>query len=155
MKSLHQCLQLVLVLELLAGVAFAADPATQPPQPAPITQPPPMPQSPPVAPAAEASDGQWVSTQQYGWIWIPYAQVDTYISPAGSPYEYVYYPSVGWNWVYAPWVFAWGPTPYWGAYGRVHFRLVFASVVFAARVFGTSRRKLCSTRISRRVYWTR
>jgi len=87
MKSLSQGIQLVLVVDSLAGVAYATDPV---PQPAPITQPPPMPQSLPVAPAVAASDGQWVSTQQYGWIWIPYAQVDTYVSPAGAPYEYVW-----------------------------------------------------------------
>jgi len=73
------------------------------------------------APVVEGTDGQWVSTQQYGWIWIPYAQADTYVSPVGSPYEHVCPPAVGWNWVYAPWVLSWGPEPYWGVYGRRRF----------------------------------
>ncbi len=34
MKSLGQCLQLVLLVDSLAGVAYAADLATQPPRPA-------------------------------------------------------------------------------------------------------------------------
>lgn len=73
------------------------------------------------ATAPARADGQWVYTQQYGWVWIPYAREYTYIAPEGYPYSYVYYPTAGWCWVYSPWVFGWGPGPYWGFYGPMHF----------------------------------
>src|SRR5664280_2245442 len=85
-----------------------------PEQPAPPSAHKARPQ--PAAQVAESADGQWVYSDQYGWIWMPYAQAYTYVTPAGSPYEYVYYPTFGWRWVYAPWVLGWGPAPYWGVY---------------------------------------
>jgi hypothetical protein len=85
----------------------------QPPEPeeagAAEAQPPPPP---PGVPA-----GQWVFTNQYGWVWMPYAQNYTYVPAGGDPYMYVYYPTNGWRWVSAPWVYGWGPRPYWGMYG--------------------------------------
>ena len=40
----------------------------------------------------------------------------------GEPYMYVYYPSFGgWTWVAAPWVWGFGPWPYFGAYGAFGF----------------------------------
>jgi hypothetical protein len=71
--------------------------------------------------ADAAKDGQWVYTQQYGWIWLPYARKYTYVAPEGYPYSYIYYPGNGWCWLYSPWVFGWGPAPYWGVYGQAHF----------------------------------
>src|SRR4029077_1075561 len=74
------------------------------------------------APTATAQ-GQWVYTQQYGWVWMPYGSQYTY-TPAQTgvyPSEYVYSPSYGWSWVVAPWVFGWGITPYFGVYGASHF----------------------------------
>ncbi len=66
--------------------------------------------------------GQWVYTQQYGWIWMPYGDAYSYVPPdAGEPYEYVYYPSYGWTWVVAPWIWGYGPWPYFGAFGPAHF----------------------------------
>jgi hypothetical protein len=63
-----------------------------------------------------------VYTNQYGWLFMPYAQSYTYV-PVDTEvaYMYVYDPSLGWTWLYAPWIFGFGPTPYWGSYGRVHF----------------------------------
>ena len=60
-------------------------------------------------------------TDQYGWVWIPYAREYTYVATEGYPYSYCYYPSYGWMWLYSPWVFGWGPGPYWGVYGRGYF----------------------------------
>jgi hypothetical protein len=77
----------------------------------------------PVAVAPPRAGGQWVYTDQYGWVWIPYGSQYTY-SPTiagASPYQYVYYPSVGWSWLLAPWVFGWGVNPYFGVYGTTHF----------------------------------
>jgi hypothetical protein len=61
--------------------------------------------------------GQWVYTEQYGWLWMPYSEAYTY-APAGAvdPYMYVYYPTVGWTWLVAPWVWGWGPSPFFGFY---------------------------------------
>src|SRR3954471_13465327 len=74
------------------------------------------------APTA-AAQGQWVYTQQYGWVWMPYGSQYTYApTQAGMyPSEYVYSPSYGWSWVVAPWVFGWGTTPYFGVSGASLF----------------------------------
>lgn len=113
----------------------AADPqyeqVAQPPTAPPQVLPPPPPAQPPqtaYAPAAPAApapvpEGEWVFTQQYGWVWMPYA--GDYVSVpqvAGAlPQAYVYAPAYGWSWVAAPWVFHWGVRPYWGARGPVRF----------------------------------
>lgn len=75
----------------------------------------------PPSPPPGVPAGQWVYTTQYGWVWMPYGQSYTYVPDDGDPYMYVYYPSYGWNWVVAPWVLGWGPTPYWGTWGVRHF----------------------------------
>lgn len=68
-------------------------------------------------------EGQWVQTQQYGWLWMPYAEAYTW-APAdgyGEPAMYVYRPAFGWCWLAAPWVWGLGPWPRFGVYGYVHF----------------------------------
>src|SRR5262249_47385670 len=117
------------------------EPAAEPKGAAPTEMPPPPPANPgepqdseapaeqeaepaPAqgAPTAAPPSGQWVYTAQYGWVWMPYAQSYTYITPDGStPYEYVYWPGYGWRWALAPWVFGWGPRPHWGVYGITRF----------------------------------
>jgi len=108
----------------------------QPPTAAPTGAPPPPPPAPPppnagqvqeVTPDAEpvgpqqSGAGQWVYTGQYGWVWMPYDAADTYVPTGGSPPEmYVYYPSVGWCWVVAPWVWGLGPRPYF-VFGTAHY----------------------------------
>ncbi|BDG07874.1 hypothetical protein [Anaeromyxobacter paludicola] len=97
--------------------------------PAPQVRPPASRQQPASPPdrqdrAAEngTPPGQWTYTRQYGWVWLPYADEYTWVPPdgEGSPYSYVYYPSVGWTWVMAPWVWGIGPWPYF-VYGPVHY----------------------------------
>jgi hypothetical protein len=69
-----------------------------------------------------APSGQWVYTEGYGWVWMPYEQAYTYVSPAeDDAYAYVYYPASGWQWIHAPWVLGVGPRPYWGPLGPVRF----------------------------------
>jgi hypothetical protein len=99
----------------------ASPPTAQPeetPPPAPSKVPPP-----PSEPRPSVPEGQWVYTAQYGWIWMPYADDYTYVPPYGygAPYMYVYYPFYGWAWVDAPWVWGWGPWPYFGLYGSLRF----------------------------------
>ncbi len=66
----------------------------------------------------QASPGQWVYTSQYGWVWMPYDNGYTYAPPDGStPDMYVYGPEIGWCWVVAPWLWGWGPAPYFGVAG--------------------------------------
>jgi hypothetical protein len=122
---------------LAPGLAAAQDatewqsePAPASPQPGEL--PPAPPAQPPAAPqpqvqaqvAAPVPPGQWVYTQQYGWIWMPYADAYTRV-PAngyGEPYAYVYYPAYQtWTWLAAPWVWGIGPWPVFGAYGAVGF----------------------------------
>src|ERR1017187_3920509 len=100
----------------------------QPPTPAPNLQPPAPPAQLPYPPVQSrvqpqarqmqqpmpanqgSSAGQWVYTEQYGWVWMPYGDQYTYEGTAydTSPYAYVYYPSYGWAWLAAPWIWGWG-----------------------------------------------
>jgi hypothetical protein len=76
----------------------------------------------PAEPAAPAAQGQWVRTSQYGWVWMPYGNGYAYAPPdGGDPLMYVYYPSFGWTWVIAPWLWGWGPMPFFGVAGWWHF----------------------------------
>jgi hypothetical protein len=93
--------------------------AETPPPPTEAPAPPTQPQ----AATQSAPAGQWVYTQQYGWLWMPYSDAFTSV-PAngyGEPYQYVYSSAAGWTWVVAPWVWGIGPWPYFGVYGPSHF----------------------------------
>ena len=80
---------------------------------APTPPPPEQENAAPVTTPEAASQGQWAFTDQYGWIWIPYADSYVYVPKSGAdPQMYVYSPSVGWTWVVAPWVWGLGPQPY-------------------------------------------
>ena len=110
---------------LSAPLAIAQDEAPQesPPDQAPdnssTAEPPPAPAGPPpaqpagsppappagvspTAPEAPATDGQWVYTDAYGWIWVPAGSVSTDDVDA-QPYVYLYAPEVGWTWFLSPW----------------------------------------------------
>jgi hypothetical protein len=136
-------------LILIAMVALApcpgrpADPSTTMsedvrPWAAPATTPPPLAsdETPPMPPTnlpapppqaasgqTEAPSGQWVNTQQYGTVWMPYGDAYSYVPPngEGQPYEYVYGASNGWTWVIAPWIWGIGPWPLFGVVGPSHF----------------------------------
>jgi hypothetical protein len=56
----------------------------------------------------EGQHGQWVQTQDSGWIWVP-EQSTTY-AVDGVPYVYLYTPAYGWTWYASPW--GWGPYAY-------------------------------------------
>ena len=94
-------------------------PPGQPPPPPPAVRPNPPPQPAQPAPQQKPSDtGQWVHTAQYGWVWMPYGDTYAHVPPDGAtPSMYVYYPEAGWCWVVAPWLWGWGPTPYFGLMG--------------------------------------
>ncbi len=103
-------------------------PMASPPAPGaqPIETPPPMTMAPAPAaapaPVLRTPPGQWVYTQQYGWLYLPYGQAFTHVvDDAALAYAYAYYPAFGWRWVVAPWVLGFGVTPYWGAFGPVRF----------------------------------
>ena len=110
-------------------------PPTQPP-PAPPLLPPPSPAQAeeqylagqPYDDSAAAdtqgpSDGQWVYTAQYGWVFMPYADqyVDAGDAYAETPYAFVYYPGNAWTWVAAPWVWGWEAYPCFGPLGPNRF----------------------------------
>ncbi len=63
--------------------------------------------------------GQWVTTDQYGWGWMPYDASFTAapVVVSGDPFLYGYYPVYGWRWLPAPWVFGIGPHPWFGPWG--------------------------------------
>jgi hypothetical protein len=126
----------LVVLSFGSGSARAQDqPQSAPPNqvpPAPPEQLPPPPQeqvqTAPPEPAPEVAQqapatGQWVYTQQYGWVWAPYGDEYTYAptQEGAYPQEYLYSPSYGWTWFAAPWVFGWGVSPFFGVYGPAHF----------------------------------
>ncbi|HEY6098872.1 MAG TPA: hypothetical protein VIW03_05555 [Anaeromyxobacter sp.] len=108
-----------------AGMAAEAAP---PPTPPPSELPPALSSESPPSPPAQAEQaspppGQWVYTQQYGWIWMPYSDRYTYAPPGGygEPHVYVYYPAYGWTWLAAPWVWGVGPWPFFGVMGPARF----------------------------------
>jgi hypothetical protein len=122
---------LLLSLALATGAVAQTQPATPPPASQP--PPPPAPTPPtaqPIEPPASATTappppaqvaGEWVSTTQYGWVWMPYDQQYTHVvEDSGTAYTYVFYPGFGWRWVLAPWVFGIGPRPYF-VHGPVRF----------------------------------
>jgi hypothetical protein len=100
-----------------------AAPSPPPPAPAALYRGPVASQyAAPARVASVQSDGQWVYTVQYGWIWMAYDQAYTYVSPnAAVAYAFVYDRGVGWRWVTAPWVLGVGPTPNWGVRGPGRF----------------------------------
>ncbi len=95
----------------------AAGSPIAPPSPPPNATPPPPPT------AGGLPEGQWVYTQQYGWVWMTYGDAFTYVPPGGSgePLEYLYEPTYGWVWVVSPWVWGVGPWPYFGRRGPSSF----------------------------------
>ena len=106
--ALPSILALTVALSTSAALADENPPIPTPPPPA--TQP------------ASPATGQWEYTTQDGWLWIPYGQPYTYVNDDTSvAYEYVYYPALGWHWVFAPWVLGIGPSPYWGGRGYARF----------------------------------
>lgn len=119
---------LALVLCLAPGVAWSQYAAGEVPPSPPEAIPAPPAQTtfaePQTGVAEQTGSGQWVYTEQYGWIWMPYSDAYTSV-PAdgyGQPYQYVYYPAYSaWSWVVAPWIWGIGPWPYFGAYGPVHY----------------------------------
>ncbi|MBC7794239.1 MAG: hypothetical protein H7Z43_11075 [Clostridia bacterium] len=78
--------------------------------------------------------GQWVFTQQYGWVYAPYDRSYTYVTDDVSAASmYVYRPVTGWSWLVAPWVISVGPRPYWGNYGPYRYSY-YAHPWFRARL---------------------
>ncbi len=89
-----------------------------PPPPPPAARPKPPAEAPQAQRERSQEDGQWVHTEQYGWVWMPYGDGFTHTPPSGgTPHMYLYYPEVGWTWVLAPWLWGWGPRPYFGVVG--------------------------------------
>lgn len=104
-----------------------------PPLPNEVARNPPPPATVWVRPYSE---GQWVHTVDYGWIWVP---ADARASEVdGVPYTYLYTPHFGWTWYISPWgpgVYSYGPwvtrpwrpvgwsTRPWVAHPRVVVRL--------------------------------
>jgi hypothetical protein len=67
--------------------------------------------------ATPVPSGQWVYTQQYGWLWMPYGAAYTSVASPTVAHEFVYSPAYGWRWVSAPWVLGLGRAPHWGRLG--------------------------------------
>lgn len=106
---------------LLASLAaLAAPPVASPKAPKPtaaVTPPPP----PPGSSNPAAPDGQWVYTEQYGWLWLPYDAQYTWAPAAEAPLMYAYGAELGWTWLSAPWLDGVGPRPYFDTAGDAHF----------------------------------
>jgi hypothetical protein len=101
-----------------------ADTEATPDSGAPAWTPPAPAETPAPQPQAATPPGQWVYTQQYGWLWMPYADAYTQVpvNGYGEPYAYVYYPAYStWTWVAAPWVWGYGPWPVFGVWGPARF----------------------------------
>jgi len=120
MKAL---LTAILLLGPTLATAQIAPPAQDaPPLPPEAYTPPQQSYAAPAPAPVVSGPGQWVYTGQYGWVWMPYGAAYTSL-PAGDAYPdlYVYWPSVGWRWVEAPWVWGIGPRPYFGSDGWARY----------------------------------
>jgi outer membrane lipoprotein SlyB len=113
-----------------ASQAVSPDSPVQPSATQPESAPPVAPAVTPAPPVSSAQvqqpgvpPGEWVFTQQYGWVWMPYGAGYTFTPDyeRGDPYMYLYYPAVGWTWVEAPWLWGWGPMPFFGVSRGVRF----------------------------------
>jgi hypothetical protein len=128
---------LIVLGSLVLGgrAARAQAPGLNPEEPAAVQPPTPPPSDPPPAPrqipdppsghgdAQGATPGQWVYTEQYGWVWMPYGDPYTHVPSGGDPpVMYVYLPTDGWCWVDAPWIWGWGVAPYFGLRGPARYR---------------------------------
>src|SRR5512133_2254737 len=133
MTKLARTLAVLTAALVLAPAISAAqddwetEPAPEAQEPEALPPPPEDTQAQPAPQAPATSDvppGQWVYTQQYGWIWMPYSDAYTQV-PAngyGSPYVYAYYPAYScWTWLAAPWMWGIGAWPYFGVYGPAHY----------------------------------
>jgi uncharacterized membrane protein YgcG len=116
MMSAHRRLAALCVAATFLACFAGPSAEAQPDQVAVAPPGPPPPGAPPPPPGSGVPDGQWVYTQQYGWIWMTTGDQFTYVPPdgTGEPLEYVYYGPAGWTWIAAPWVWGYGPRPYWG-----------------------------------------
>jgi len=125
-RRLSLAVAMVLVTSFAAPArAEAPGPPGAPPAqpPAAQAQPPAQPSEPEAAQEDQGPPGQWVYTSQYGWVWMPYGDAYTSVPPDGwgEPYEYAYVPVYGWEWVVAPWIWGWGPWPFFGGVGPIYF----------------------------------
>ena len=125
MKTFLSAVALSSALLLSPGgvLADTAPEAVQPTEPAPTWIPPPPTEvdvntGQEVVVQQTTPTGQWVFTSQYGWIWMPHGNTFTFVPTSGAtPNMFVFWPAVGWSWVVAPWVWGWGPMPWFGFAG--------------------------------------
>jgi hypothetical protein len=113
-------LALALALACASEPGFAQGaPPSGPPPPPPSAPPPPSDASASAPPVGAVPSGDWVYTDQYGWVFMPSADQYTWIPPGavGEPLEFVYLPDAGWDWVGAPWIWGVGPAPHFGRRG--------------------------------------
>ena len=129
MKTFGSAVVLSAALLLWPGTPLADDtpPGVEPTEPAPTWTPPPPTEvnlagGEEVVVQQAVPSGQWVFTSQYGWIWMPHGNSFTFLPTNGStPNMFVFFPAVGWSWVIAPWVWGWGPMPWFGFAGWNRF----------------------------------
>ncbi len=118
------------------------------PPAAPVTvqveaAPPPVAQIPPGTVVAR---GQWVSTAENGWIWVP-ENAETY-SVNQVPYVYLYTPTYGWTWYTSPW----GPGRYsYGAWAGRPWNNGFRAWSHSPAGWGWSYAPRATVRIAPRV----
>ncbi len=74
----------------------------------------------------QSASGQWVYTNQYGWVWMPYGNSYTYVRRLAAMRQTctsITRPSVGAGSL-RPRVWGWGPMPFFGVYGTARIRVV-------------------------------
>jgi hypothetical protein len=101
------------VLALGAGTGCEEMPPVEAPLQPGIAEGAPAPygEAQPYAPGEASTQGQWVWTDPYGWVWLP-ADAQPY-EVQGEPYVYLYAPTYGWTWFDSPWGW-YGPDGGWG-----------------------------------------
>jgi hypothetical protein len=86
--ALHQWAPTLALAQEPDGTAQGQPPVDAPPPPPAELPSPPEPQAiaPVDAPSATIPEGQWVYTDQYGWVFMPYSQNYTYVGSTDYPY---------------------------------------------------------------------
>ena len=77
-----------------------AEPPSTTPAAAPPLQPYVAP-PPPTPPPPGYTRGEWIHTEDLGWLWVP-GESST-VTYDDVPYAYMYTPSYGWTWYVSPW----------------------------------------------------
>ena len=124
-RALLVCLGCLVGEPSTARAQTPVAPAAPPPPPSALSP------QPPAALEPTGERGQWVKTDDSGWIGVP--EDSTTYEVDGVPYAYLYTPLYGWTWYASPW----GTGPYvYGAWVHRPWPFGFRAWAYGATGWG-------------------